>query len=427
MPTKRSTVAVVGLGYVGLPLALLAARKGYKVLGIDIDQKKLKLLRSRVSPFRDEKISQALQKVVIIPTNDFSKVKDADIIVLCLPTPVDKKHAPDLKPVISACESIAPWLKKGQLIILESTVNPGVSERVVLPILERRAHLKAGTDFYLAHCPERVDPGNARWTLERIPRVVGSLEEVGLAKAVNFYQTLLKAKVTPMASLQEAEAVKIVENTFRDINIAFVNELAMSFTHLKIDVVKVINAAATKPFSFLPHFPGCGVGGHCIPVDPYYLIAYAQQNGFSHEFLKLARRINNHMPAYTVSILREALRAQGIHMRNTRVAVLGLAYKPEIDDCRESPAFKVIASLRRLGVRTVSYDPFVEKSCDAATLEEALIGAKAVVITTAHRVFAALKPKDFLRHGVRVVVDGRNCLSKEAFIKAGLTYKGIGR
>lgn len=230
-----------------------------------------------------------------------------------------------------------------------------------------------------------------------------------------------------MASLREAEAVKVVENSFRDVNIAFVNELAMSFSRLKIDVVRVIEGAATKPFSFMAHFPGCGVGGHCIPVDPYYLIDYAKQNGFSHDFLKLARRINNYMPEYAVKQTRAGLSEKNISLNGAKVAVLGLAYKPEIDDCRESPSFEIIKQLKKSGAKVIAYDPFVLKKSTAKTLNQAVYGAKAVIIATAHEAFRKLTPKYFVKNKVRVVVDGRNCFDKKKFVQTGIIYKGIGR
>jgi nucleotide sugar dehydrogenase len=333
---------------------------------------------------------------------------------------------PNLEPVISACESMASFISSGQLIVLESTVNPGVSEEIIIPILEKNSGLKAGKDFYIAHCPERIDPGNSNWDVETIPRVVGSLEEKGLKKAVAFYESILKSKVKPMESLKEAEAVKIVENAFRDVNIAFVNELAMSFQCLGIDAVNVIEGAATKPFAFMPHFPGCGVGGHCIPVDPYYLIDYAKKNGFHHEILSLARKINNNMPKYVIDLLVTKLQKINCKLPTTRVAVLGLAYKPDIDDDRESPAYKIINSLQNFGAKVVAYDPFV-KSSSAASLESALSGAQAVIIATAHSEFRCLQPADFLKAGVKIVIDGRNCLNKEIFINSDLLYQGIGR
>lgn len=425
--TNNRIIAVVGLGYVGLPLALLAERKGYKVIGVDVNAGKVELLNRRPTPFADQEIAEHLKNSSLEATTDFSRIKDASVIIICVPTPIHENHMPNLEPVENACQSIGKFLSKGQLVILESTVNPGVCENIVLPILEKESGLKCGSGFHLAHCPERINPGDKQWNIENINRVVGSFDETGLQKAIEFYTSIVSAEIKPMGSLKEAEAVKIVENAFRDINIAFVNELAMSFSRLGIDVVSVINAAATKPFAFMPHYPGCGVGGHCIPVVPYYLIDYAGKNGFHHDFLMLARRINNGMPKFAVELAVKGLNEAEIAVKGGKVAVLGLAYKPEVGDCRESPSFEIIKHLEEHGAEVVSYDPFVLDKSTVKTLEEAIAGAQAIIIATAHHVFKELKPQYLSKNGVKVVVDGRNCLPKEKFIEAGIVYKGIGR
>jgi len=425
--TDKSTIAVIGLGYVGLPLALLADRKGYHVTGIDTSNEKVAHIRQRKVPFADAELTEGLRVSSLDVTMDFAKVKKADIVIICVPTPVDEARMPDLRPIENAARAVSVHLRKGHLVILESTVNPGVSENVILPILEKNSGLKAGSDFSIAHCPERINPGDMRWNVANIPRVVGALDEKGLQKSLEFYSSLIDASVKPMRSLKEAEAVKIVENAFRDINIAFVNELAMSFTRLGIDVLNVIEGAATKPFAFLPHYPGCGVGGHCIPVDPYYLIEHAKKNGFDHELLSRARKINSTMPAFTVERLDAALKEKGETLRGTSVAVLGLAYKPEIDDCRESPAFGIIEELEKHGANVISFDPFVPEQSTHKSLEEALFSAHAVIIATGHHIFRNLTPEVFINHGVKVVVDGRNCLPKEQFENSSIVYRGIGR
>ena len=425
--TEIKNVAIVGLGYVGLPLAILADKRGFTTFGIDIDTRKVEEINAKRSPFNDEELARDLSVSGLTATNDFSIVKDMDVIVVCVPTPVDEHHMSDLTPVIKTCESIAPFLKKGQLVVLESTVNPGVCDEIVLPTLAKLSPLKAGEDFYLAHCPERINPGDTKWRVANIPRVVGSMEENGLSIALDFYRTLItEAEIKPMASLKEAEAVKIVENSFRDINIAFVNELAMSFHSLGIDVLKVIEGASTKPFAFMPHLPGCGVGGHCIPVDPYYLIEYAKKNGFNHEFLTLARKINNSMPKFSVDLLVAKLKEKDIALKGTKIAVLGLAYKPDVGDDRESPAYEIVEHARELGLEVAAYDPYVPHE-GKNDLEETMKDAKGVIIATAHKEFKTLTPGVFARHGIQVVIDGRNCLNKESFIASGVVYQGIGR
>lgn len=423
----KKTALIVGLGYVGLPLALLTEKKGYKVIGIDIDSEKIKLINNRIAPFIDDEVSNQLKNSSIEASTEFSKVSESQIVIICVPTPVYENRKPNLELVKNACRSIAPFIQKGQLIILESTVNPGVSESIVMPILEKGSGLKCGKDFYLAHCPERINPGDEKWNVENINRVVGAFSVEGLQKAVDFYKSIISGEVKAMNSLKEAEAIKVVENSFRDINIAFVNELAMSFSKLDIDVVNVIEGASTKPFAFMPHYPGCGVGGHCIPVDPYYLIDYAKKNGFNSDVLVSARRVNNKMPKFTAEMVKNGLKENKVSIKGAKVAVLGLSYKPNIDDCRESPSFEIIKTLESYGTDVVSYDPLVPNKSTSKSLDEAINGAKAVVIATAHDVFKELSPDYFLKNGVRVVVDGRNCLPKEAFVEAGITYKGIGR
>ncbi|HEX5429899.1 MAG TPA: nucleotide sugar dehydrogenase [Patescibacteria group bacterium] len=418
-------VNIVGLGYVGLPLALLSAKK-YKTVGIDTNKERVAKINAKQSPFLDNRAANELADTTLIATTNFSVIKDAQVIVICVPTPVHEDYQPNLEPVIKACENIGQYLTKGQLVILESTVNPGVCEDIVLPVLERTSGLEAGKDFYLAHCPERINPGDTNWNVANIPRVVGSLESKGLEIALEFYRSLIGAQIKPMGSLKEAEAVKVVENSFRDVNIAFVNELAMSFTKLGIDVVNVIEGAASKPFAFMPHFPGCGVGGHCIPVDPYYLIEYARQNGFQHDFLSLARKINNQMPKFTVDLLISKLAEKNIPLLGTKVSLLGLAYKPDLDDDRESPAYKVLEQLQAHGFVVSAYDPYIVKGSEKS-IEEALEGAKAVIITTSHNIFKNLKPEDLSKYGVEVVIDGRNCLDKQSFAQNGIAYQGIGR
>jgi len=424
---KKETIAVVGLGYVGLPLALLADRKGYRVIGIDKDELKVDKLMRRIPTYVDKKIENELRKSNLEVTTDFKKIEETSTVIICVPTPVYSNHMPNLDPVKDACKSIAPYLKEGHLVILESTVNPGVCEGIILPILEGITKMKVGRDFYLAHCPERINPGDKKWNVENIPRVLGSFEEVGLKKAKIFYESILNAKVKKMESLKEAEAVKIVENSFRDINIAFVNELARSFDCLGIDAINVIDGAATKPFAFMAHYPGCGVGGHCIPVDPYYLIEYAKENGFEHRFLSLARLINNDMPQFTVDLVSKGLLEKNLSLLGSKVAVLGLAYKGDIDDCRESPSFEIIKHLRAGGAIVSIFDPFVKTESSEISLEAAVKDAQAVVVATAHSPFKKLLPDFFVKNNIGVVVDGRNCLSESKFISAGIIYKGIGK
>ncbi|MDB5225102.1 MAG: nucleotide sugar dehydrogenase [Candidatus Adlerbacteria bacterium] len=426
-PPRLLNVAVVGVGYVGLPLALLARAKGYRVRGIDIDERKRAAVRDAAVADLDASFTEALRVQPLEVSGHFGPVRSANIVIVCVPTPVDDEHNPDLSLIEGAARRVGRNLHQGALVILESTVHPGTCDEIFIPILEKASGLRAGKDFGVAHCPERINPGDKVWTIERIPRVVGATTEKALSLAASFYRSILSASVHEMESIKEAEAVKVVENSFRDINIAFVNELAMSFSKLGIDVSHVLSGAATKPFGFLLHQPGCGVGGHCIPVDPYYLIRYAKRNGFSHRFLSLARTINEGMPAYTVSLVETGLHSLGRTLSNSSVALLGLSYKANVSDLRESPSFEIKELLESKGARVRTFDEHAPDRSTTHSLAEALDGADAAIVATAHAEFAGLPPSVFASRGVRVVVDGRNCLQKEQYLRAGILYRGIGR
>lgn len=425
-PKRRQTVGLIGLGYVGLPLACLASEKGFKVVGFERKDEKVALINKQKSPFVDAKLSRWLKRVSIEATTDSSRLKECHIVIICVPTPVDHLYNPDLGPVRDAVNMVRRYGRKSVLVILESTVNPGVSEEVVMPILTQGGR-REGRDFLLAHCPERINPGDPKWSVRNIPRVVGGVSTKALNLAVKFYEVILEAAVKPMGSIKAAEATKILENSFRDVNIAFINEIAKSFTYLGIDVLDVIEGAKTKPFAFMAHYPSCGVGGHCIPVDPYYLIERAKLSGFDHKFLKLAREINNSMPAYTVDLLIEGLNDIRKSVRGTSVAVLGVAYKADVGDVRESPAIKIISLLRELGADVKVFDPHIQKLSTVPTLQTALKNSVAVIIVTNHKEFTALRPSEFQRAGIKLIVDGKNCLDQDAIRDKGIIYKGIGR
>lgn len=427
MHLSKGEIAVIGLGYVGLPLAILARKKGYKVVGIDRNIKVIKDINNDKCPFGDKDVENNLKKFHIQATEDIQTIKGVNTIIVCVPTPVEKNGKPNLEPIVSSFTSIGRYLEMGQLVVLESTVNPGVTKDIIIPILEKVSGLVAGKDFYIAHCPERIDPGSRKWNVENLPRVVGSLEKVGLQKAATFYSSILKAPVKLMQSIEEAEAVKILENCFRDVNIALINEFARSFAILGIDIVHVIEGASGKPFSFLAHYPSCGVGGHCIPVDPYYMIEYAKSGGFDHKLLRLARKINNDMPEYTVDLAIQGLKHNKINIKNAGVTILGLSYKKNIADIRESPSFKIISLLKKKGIAVKSYDPYVLDKSSALSLEDALYRTNAVIIAVDHHEFISLNPKILLDNNIFIMIDGKNCLNKEKFTSAGIYYKGVGR
>lgn len=425
MKTTDLNIGVVGLGYVGLPLALLASKK-YKVYGIDITHEKIKLLnsgRSYIDDISDSQISNSNVQY----ENEFSSIKDCNVVIVCVPTPIDEEKNPDLRPVKSAVETIMNNIQEGSLLIIESTINPGVCEDIIIPIIEKDGRFKVGKNIHLAHCPERINPGDKKWNVSNINRVVGSNSEEGLNRAYDFYSSIIDAEIKKMGSLKEAEAVKIVENSFRDINIAFVNELAMSFHALGINVENVIEGAATKPFAFMPHHPSIGVGGHCIPVDPYYLIDYANTFGFQHRFLSLAREINEDMPKFTYGLLRSAEEESGF--TDKKVTVLGLSYKANVGDLRESPALKIISILESSGYQVSIYDPYFESRSTASSIEDALSQSQSVILATNHSAFQeAITPELLNEFNVKNFIDGRNVFYKqvEEFKDAGIVYKGIG-
>lgn len=425
-PSTR-TIGIVGLGYVGLPLAIVAEAAGHRILGFDIDSEKIQNLKERKADFLSEREMRSFERSAMEIGMDPQLLGQADVFIVCVPTPVHEDHTPDLEPLKDAARTIAPHIRKDTLVIIESTVNPGACEEVVLPILEDISGLKAEKDFLFAHCPERINPGDARWDVGSIPRVLGGSGPRGLEEALFLYRSILEADITPMNSIKEAEAVKMVENSFRDINIAFVNELAMAFAKTNIDILNVIRGARTKPFGFMPHYPGCGVGGHCIPVDPYYLIRYGEENGFTHRFLMTAREVNNGMPLYTIELLQGLLKKNHRVLKGSTIALLGMSYKRDVPDMRESPALVIQKELLRQGAIVRTFDPLLPTHSNTKNTESALAGAAGAIIATDHAAFRALPPEIFLRQGVSVVVDGRNCLSKDDFLAAGILYKGIGR
>ncbi|MDQ3123746.1 MAG: nucleotide sugar dehydrogenase [bacterium] len=419
-------VAIIGLGYVGLPLALLAESKGYEVIGIDLSKTKLKKLQNHLPVIDDDLANKQLRGTKMIFTDDFTKLENASIAIVCVPTPVDVMKNPDLRPVKGASINAAKHLRPGSLLIIESTINPGVCDEVIIPLIEAETDHIVGNTLHIAHCPERINPGDPKWHVGNINRVLGANSDKSLDIAYEFYNTIIDAQIKKMGNIKEAEACKIVENSFRDINIAFVNELAMSFDKLGINVNNVIDGAATKPFAFMAHYPGIGVGGHCIPVDPYYLIEYAKYNGFEHKFLSLARNINESMPVYSVTRLEEALiEKTGKTLEGAKVAVLGLSYKANVADDRESPAYVVINTLQKRGAEVTTYDPYILEKSDAKTLDEAIKNKNAIILVTSHKEFLNITPDKIM--GLSVFLDGRNAVNdKKSFTDAGITYMGIG-
>ncbi len=404
----KNKVAIIGLGYVGLPLAqAIAQNTQYQVVGIDIDPHKV----AAIEEF-EAGTDQAL-------------IAQSEYIIICVPTPVKDNKMPNLSALKEATKTTTKYLEKGQKIIIESTINPGVCEEVLLPILESSG-LKGGKDFELSHCPERINPGDSKWNVLNIPRNIGSLTPKGNHIIANFYRSFLEAEIKELSCLKSAEASKVIENTFRDINIAYVNELSKSFDLMGIDLVEVIEAASNKPFAFLAHYPSCGVGGHCIPVDPYYLIESAKEKGFEHHFLKLAREINESMPQYTIDLLKQKLAEHSLKQSEITVAILGLTYKANVPDLRESPSLKIIEICAEENIPHLIYDPLFTEKNTHPTLSETLAAADCIVLAVNHREFTEINAELLKKQGIKIVIDGKNCLNKKEITAAGITYKGIG-
>ncbi len=359
---RTAVVGVVGLGYVGLPLAMAFAGAGFSVYGVDLDEHKIQRLRRGESYILDVErstVAEAVSAERFHAETRFEVLAKADVIFVCVPTPFDRAKNPDLSYIVNAASGIAPVLRRGQLIILESTTYPGTTEEILIPILEQSG-LKAGSDFHVAFSPERIDPGNRRFGIENTPKVVGGVDlESTERAALVLEQVVAKGKVHRVSTPRAAELTKLLENTFRAVNIALVNELAVLCDRMGIDVWEVIEAAKTKPYGFMPFYPGPGVGGHCIPVDPYYLSWKAREFDFSTKFIELAAETNRQMPFFAVAKLRRLLHERGAALRGARVLALGAAFKKDIDDARNSAAIRVIEILRHEGADVAYHDPFV--------------------------------------------------------------------
>lgn len=423
-------VTIVGLGYVGLPLACLCAEKSLKVFGLDVDENKVNSINKQESPIEDEYLIQKLKNLknkVHATINADECIPNSDVVIVCVPTPVDRNNSPDLTALMESVSSVSKHIKEGTLLVIESTIYPGTIEEIVLPILKKQKFDAYRNEIFVAHCPERIDPGNRKWTIENLPRVVGGITKESSKKAAEFYRGIIDADVVELTNVKAAEATKIMENTFRDVNIAFVNEMAKSFDKAGIDIAEVIKGASTKPFAFMPHYPGAGVGGHCISVDPYYLIEKAKQLGFNHEFLMLARKINNSMPHYTIELLENELKKLEKTIKRAKIGVLGLAYKANVDDIRESPSFDIINILKAKNADVFVFDPHVIKGSNVKDINELLNKSDYLILATDHSEFRNIDLNLLKKNRILAIIDGRNCLDKEKIKSMGILYHGIGR
>ncbi len=419
---KTARVGVIGLGYVGLPLANLFHQKGFQVVGFDIDQRKVDSLnggKSYIGHIADARVVELMADRRFIPTTDFAKIRDVDTVSICVPTPLDDYREPDLSFIESTGRNIAPFLRKGQLVVLESTTYPGTTKEVLQPILEAGSGLRAGEDFFLAYSPEREDPGNPNFSTSTIPKVVGGMDAESQAVAVALYEQAA-AKVVPVSSMEVAEACKILENTYRAVNIALVNEMKVLFDRMKLSIWEVIDAAKTKPFGFQAFYPGPGLGGHCIPIDPFYLTWLARRYGLNTRFIELAGEVNAKMPVYVVDQVMRALNRAGRALHGSKVAIIGIAYKKDVDDPRESPAFEIIEELLQLGAELSYHDPHIAnmprmRKHDIRLSSQPLTAPyladqDCVLIVTDH---SAVDWNLVLKNG-RLIVDPRNALGKIA-------------
>jgi UDP-N-acetyl-D-glucosamine dehydrogenase len=411
--SKTAKVGVVGLGYVGLPLAVEFGKVGFQVTGIDLLEGKTKQLNQGLSYIQDvpsEAVQELVSQGLFRATTDFSVIAELDTINIAVPTPLRKTKDPDMSYIVSACEEIARHIHPGMLIILESTTYPGTTDELVRPMLEHSG-LKAGEDFFLCFSPERVDPGNEKYQTKNIPKVVGGYSEACTELGRAFYSQALET-VVPVSSTQVAEMVKLLENTFRMINIGLVNEMALMCDRMGINVWEVISAAATKPFGFMPFYPGPGLGGHCIPIDPFYLSWKSKQAGIEARFIELAGAINGQMPHFVIEKVQNALNNVRKPLNGSKVHILGIAYKRDIDDVRESPALDVIHLLQTRGAEVTFTDPYVpEVRLDHSTMKSspmmpAVAEADCVVIITDHASF------DYagIVSAAKLIVDTRNAL-----------------
>jgi len=410
---KQARIGIIGLGYVGLPLAVEFAKAGFEVTGFDVDVAKVSSINkghSYIGDVSSEDVSSCVKAGKLKATDDMSKLHDMDAIDICVPTPLRKTRDPDLSYVVLAVDAVRARLKPGQLVILESTTYPGTTDEVVQPALEEGG-LKAGKDFHLAFSPERVDPGNTTHNTRNIPKVVGGINEESTDLAAALYGSIIDT-IVPVSSTQVAEMVKLLENTFRAVNIGLVNEIALMSHRMNIDVWEVIDAASTKPFGFMPFYPGPGLGGHCIPIDPFYLSWKARQNGFECRFIELAGHINGSMPSFVVDRVGEALNSKKKAINGSRIHIFGVAYKKDVSDMRESPALDVLELLHRRGAILSYTDPHVpvlehaELKLKSVPEAQAADGIDCAVICTNHAVFNyAQMPKRF-----PLVVDTRNAM-----------------
>lgn len=414
---REITAGVVGLGYVGLPLAVEKAKAGFRTIGFDVQEQKVKMVnegKNYIGDVVDSDLSALVAQGVLSATTDFSFVGNVDFVAICVPTPLDEHQQPDISYVESSVREMSKYLKRGTMVVLESTTYPGTTEELIKPILEEGSGLKCGVDFYLGFSPERVDPGNIIYKTKNTPKVVGAIGEDARDVIAAMYSAVLDDKVHVVSSPRVAEMTKILENTYRNVNIGLVNELAMLCNKMEINLWEVIEAAKTKPFGFTAFYPGPGLGGHCIPLDPYYLSWKAREYGFHTSMIESSMMVNDRMPEYTVSRCGEMLNKVYKPLNGSKILILGVAYKQDVDDYRESPALKVIEVFRKYGSEVSYYDPYIPqykykgrvyKGLSEIT-EELLQEFDLVVVTAAH----TKVDYDFVQRNSKMIFDTKNAM-----------------
>ncbi|WPX09941.1 nucleotide sugar dehydrogenase [Anaerocellum danielii] len=423
--SKTAVIGVVGLGYVGLPLAVEKAKAGYKVIGFDIQQKRVDMVnrgQNYIGDVVDKELADLVKEGRIFATTDYSKIGDVDAVAICVPTPLDKYKQPDISYVVNSTREIAKYLHRGMLVVLESTTYPGTTEEVVKPILEESG-LKCGEDFFLAFSPERVDPGNKVYNTKNTPKVVGGVTKTCTEIAARLYENVLEGEVFKVSSPRVAEMEKILENTFRNINIALVNEMAILCERMNIDIWEVIEAAKTKPYGFMAFYPGPGLGGHCIPIDPFYLTWKAREYDYHTRLIEIAGEINNYMPEYVVERVMKILNKFKKPLNGSKILILGVAYKKDIDDIRESPALKIIEIFEKENAEVEYNDPYVpgftyngKQYFSVDFTAESLKKYDIVVIITDHSKY----DYNFIVENANLVFDTRNATKG---IKSDKVYK----
>jgi UDP-N-acetyl-D-glucosamine dehydrogenase len=420
LQTRTARIGVVGLGYVGLPMAIEFARAGFPVTGVEVDAERCRSLasgHSYIADLADADLQAVLQDGRFRPTSSVESLAEVDAVIICVPTPLRKSKDPDLTAILAAGEAIAAHLRPGQLVVLESTTYPGTTEEILLPLFEQNG-LRVGKDFFLAFSPERVDPGNPQFSVSNITKLVGGVTPACTELAADLYRQMVHTVVS-VSNPRVAEAAKLLENTFRSVNIALANEMVLICRSLGVDVWDVIDAAATKPFGFMAHYPGPGIGGHCIPLDPHYLSWKARLSGYEPRFISLASEINGSMPHYVVDLVTRALNDRSRAVRGSRIVLLGMAYKPNVGDFRESPALEIAGLLQDLGARLTYCDPYVpqvtigESVLSATDLTpELLRESDCVLVVTHHRDF----DWEMVVKTAPLVIDTRNATRAHAHL-----------